>query len=81
MFAMAICYNGNQKGKAYETSFSWLSGYIKVVVSLTFYMHLLFNVSEYIILTNLIYLIKTHKTFQLGVYMYMYNNLHEKVCV
>jgi hypothetical protein len=23
MFAMAICYNGNQKGEAYETSFSW----------------------------------------------------------
>jgi hypothetical protein len=31
MFAMAICYNGNQKGEAYETSFSWLSGHIKVV--------------------------------------------------
>ena len=36
MFAMAICYNGNQKGEAYETSFSWLSGHIKVVVSLTY---------------------------------------------
>lgn len=36
MFAMTICYNGNQKGEAYQTSFSWLSGHIKVVVSLTY---------------------------------------------
>jgi hypothetical protein len=51
MFAMAICYNGNQKGEAYETSFSWLSGHIKVVVSLTYtppyqslYLFMLFQV-------------------------------------
>ena len=51
MFTMAICYNGNQKGEAYETSFSWLSGHIKVVVSLThtppyqsLYLFMLFQV-------------------------------------
>ena len=52
MFAMAICYNGNQKGEAYETSFSWLRGHIKVVVSLTYtpphnqslYLFMLFQV-------------------------------------